>query len=269
MSDPTAVVHGRTLFLSDIHLGTKGCQADKVIDFLRAYDADTIYLVGDVFDGWRLRAAWYWPQSHNDVVQKILRKARKGARLVFIPGNHDEFLRPFCGAQFGGIEIVEEAIHVTADGRRVLVLHGDKFDPVVRNIKWLAHLGDWAYDLAIFIGRHISTVRRRLDLPYWSFSNWCKQKVKSAVNAIGAFEAAVASDAARNSADTVICGHIHRATDRMIGEVRYLNCGDWVESCTAIMEHHDGRFELIHWSATPVSVGSGAVPLPVELRPTA
>lgn len=240
----------RTLFLSDIHLGTRGCQADALLDFLKHYDAETIFLVGDIIDGWRLKQSWNWPQSHNDVVQKLLRKVRKGTRLVYIPGNHDEFLRDYAGENFGGIEIHKEATHICADGRRMLLLHGDKFDTIVRNVRWLALLGDHAYDFAIWLNGHIARVRRLLGLPYWSFSQWSKQKVKRAVSFIAAFEDSVINDARRHNADIVVCGHIHKATIRQAGNITYMNTGDWVESCTAIVEHDDGRFELINWPLT-------------------
>ncbi len=237
----------KTLFLSDIHLGTRGCQAAALLEFLKEYEAETIYLVGDIIDGWRLRSAWYWPQLHNDVVQKMLRRVRSGVRVVYVPGNHDEFLRDYIGLTFGGVEIVEEAIHKTVDGKRILILHGDKFDIVVRNVKWLALLGDWAYDFAIFLNRHISRVRRFFGLSDWSFAAYAKAKVKSAVNFVGAFEEAVAADARRHGVDAVMCGHIHQPTIRQIGDVQYLNTGDWVESCSAIVENRDGSLELVRW----------------------
>jgi UDP-2,3-diacylglucosamine pyrophosphatase LpxH len=238
----------RSLFLSDVHLGSRGCQAERLLDFLKHHDAATIYLVGDIVDGWQLKSNWYWPQSHNDVVQKLLRKGRKGARIVYTPGNHDEFLRGYYGTHFGGIEVVEKAIHHGADGRRYLVVHGDAFDLVVIQARWVALLGDKAYDLAIVLNRLFNAVRRRLGFRYWSLSQWAKLKVKNAVNFIGAFERTLAKDASRHGADGVICGHIHHA---VIGEhfgTRYLNCGDWVESCTAVAEHFDGRFEIITWA---------------------
>jgi UDP-2,3-diacylglucosamine pyrophosphatase LpxH len=237
----------RTLFISDVHLGARGSQAAMLLDFLRYHDADTIYLVGDIVDGWQLRSGWYWPQAHNDVVQKLLRKARKGARIVYIPGNHDEFLRDYLGTHFGGIEVVEQAIHVAGDGRRYLVMHGDLFDVVIRHARWLAHVGDHAYELAIFVNRLFNGVRRLFGLTYWSLSQWAKLKVKNAVNFIGEFEAVLAQEAHRHGVDGVICGHIHHAaiSER---EVTYINCGDWVESCTAVAEHEDGRFEIIRWT---------------------
>ena len=251
---PDAVVRVRTLFLSDIHLGTKGCQAETLLDFLRCYDADTIYLVGDIVDGWQLKAGWFWPQAHNDVVQKLLRKARKGARLVYIPGNHDEFLRDYYGTHLGGIEVVEDAIHVTASGMRYLVIHGDLFDVVIRHARWLALLGDKAYDLAIWLNTHFNAIRRAFGLTYWSLSQWAKLKVKNAVNFIGAFEQALAGEARRRGADGVICGHIHHAVIRENGGIPYINCGDWIESCTAVVEHFDGRFEIVKWKLREQSV---------------
>jgi UDP-2,3-diacylglucosamine pyrophosphatase LpxH len=237
----------RTLFLSDIHLGTKGCQAATLLDFLRFYDADTIYLVGDIVDGWQLKSGWFWPQTHNDVVQKLLRKARKGARLIYIPGNHDEFLRDYYGTHLGGIEVVEDAFHVAANGKRYLVIHGDLFDVVIRHARWLALLGDKAYDLAIWLNTHFNAIRRAFGLTYWSLSQWAKLKVKNAVNFIGAFEQALAGEACRRGADGVICGHIHHAVIRRQDGFSYINCGDWIESCTAVVEHFDGRFEIVKW----------------------
>lgn len=238
----------RTLFISDVHLGARGCQADHLLDFLRHHDADTIYLVGDIVDGWQLRSGWYWPQPHNDVVQKLLRKARKGARIVYLPGNHDEFLRDYYGTHFGGIEVVETAIHEAADGRRYLVVHGDAFDLVVKHARWLALLGDTAYDLAISANRYFNAIRRRLGFSYWSLSQWAKHKVKNAVNYIGAFEQTLAAEARRRDVDGVICGHIHQAAIRDEFDICYMNCGDWVESCTALAEHTDGHFEIITWT---------------------
>ena len=240
--------HFRALFISDVHLGARGCQAELLLDFLRYHDADTIYLVGDIVDGWRLRSSWYWPQAHNDVVQKLLRKARKGSRMIYVPGNHDEFLRDYYGTHFGGIEVAERYIHAGADGRRYLVIHGDHFDLVVTQARWLAHLGDYAYTAAIAINRVFNSLRRRFGFGYWSLSQWAKHKVKNAVNYIGEFEKTLVVEARRNAADGVICGHIHHAAIHNKFGVTYINCGDWVESCTAIAEHPDGRFEIITWT---------------------
>jgi UDP-2,3-diacylglucosamine pyrophosphatase LpxH len=238
----------RTIFISDLHLGTRSCQAELVLDFLRHNEADRYYLVGDIIDGWRLRGGWYWPQTHNDVMQKLLRKVRRGAHMVFIPGNHDEFARQFFGLSFGGIEIRRNAIHLAADGRRYWVTHGDEFDVVVRHAKWLAFFGDWAYDTAIFINTHFNRLRRLFGFGYWSFSAWAKLKVKNAVNFIGAFERELAAEAKERGADGVVCGHIHHAALRDIDGVTYVNTGDFVESCTAVVERDDGRMEIVRWS---------------------
>lgn len=250
----------RALFISDVHLGASGCRVSQLLDFLRYHDAATIYLVGDIVDGWALKSNWHWPQSHNDFVQKILRKVRKGVAVVYVPGNHDEFLRSYYGTHFGGIEVVENAIHSGADGRRYLVIHGDIFDLVVQNARWLARLGDKAYDVAIRANRLVNAFRRSFGFPYWSLSKWAKFKVKNAVNYIGAFEQTLAGEARRHGADGVICGHIHHATIRDEQGIRYMNCGDWVESCTALAEHEDGRFEIITW-ADPLRHSSPVMPI--------
>jgi UDP-2,3-diacylglucosamine pyrophosphatase LpxH len=239
--------HFRTLFISDVHLGARSCQADKLLDFLRCHDAEVIYLVGDIVDGWALKSGWFWPQSHNDVVQKLLRKARKGTRIIYIPGNHDEFLRGYYGRHFGGIDVVEHATHKGADGRTYLVTHGDHFDLVVTQARWLALLGDKAYDFAITLNRLTNAIRRALGLGYWSLSQWAKLKVKNAVSYIGEYERALAVDAKKHDAQGIICGHIHHAAIHDKFGIRYVNCGDWVESCTAIAEYHDGRMEIIRW----------------------
>ena len=240
--------HYKTLFLSDVHLGTPGCQADMLVDFLREHDAEKIYLVGDIIDGWRLKRGWYWPQSHNDVVQKLLRKARKGCEIIFIPGNHDEFLRSYLGSHFGGVEVRDRDMHETADGRKLLIIHGDQFDIVVRHAKWLAHFGDWAYTSALRTNIVVNAVRRWLGFPYWSLSKWAKMKVKGAVNFIGEFEHALSHEAVRVGADGVVCGHIHHAMIGVREGIEYINTGDWVESCTAVVENHDGVLELIDWA---------------------
>jgi UDP-2,3-diacylglucosamine pyrophosphatase LpxH len=241
----------RALFVSDLHLGTKACQAEAFLDFLRVCETPRIYLVGDIVDFWRIKRGVYWPQAHNDVLQKLLRKARKGTDLVFIPGNHDEAMRDYCGSRFGGVAIERNIIHVGADGRRYLVMHGDEFDVVVRYAKWLALFGDWSYTLALWANTHFNVVRRFFGLPYWSLSAYLKQRVKRAVNYIGEFETALAQEARRRGAQGVICGHIHHAAMRQVGDVVYINTGDWVESCTAVGETADGTFEIIRWTQHP------------------
>ena len=249
--------HFRAVFISDLHLGTPGCQADALLDFLRSHPSDYLYLVGDIVDGWQLRRRWYWPQSHNDVVQKLLRRARKGCRVVFVPGNHDEFARAFIGHQFGGIEVMDDAVHTTADGRRLWVTHGDYFDGVVQCAKWLAYLGDNLYEFTLKLNRHLNSWRARFGMPYWSLSAYLKQKVKTALNYVTDFEVAVAHEAKRRGHQGVVCGHIHRAEMREINGTLYCNDGDWVESRTALVEHMDGRLELVHW--VPGSAHSSAV----------
>ncbi len=238
----------RTVWISDLHLGTPGCQAQALLEFLRDVECETLFLVGDIIDGWQLRRSWYWPQAHNDVVQKILRKARKGTRVVFVPGNHDEFARRYAALNFGGVDVVEDCIHLTADGRRLWVTHGDLFDGVIQCAKWLAYMGDHAYEFTLKVNAWFNRARARLGLPYWSLSRYLKLKVKRAVNFISDFEVAVAREARRRGLQGVVCGHIHHAELRDIDGVLYANDGDWVESLTALVEHHDGRLEIIDWT---------------------
>jgi UDP-2,3-diacylglucosamine pyrophosphatase LpxH len=237
--------HFRAIFISDIHLGTPGCQAEALLEFLRTHSSDTLYLVGDIIDGWQLRRRWYWPQAHNDVIQKLLRRARKGCRVVFVPGNHDEFARGFIGHSFGGIEVVKETVHTTVAGQKLWVIHGDHFDGVIQLAKWLAYTGDYLYELTLKLNRHLNHLRAKLGLGYWSLSAYLKLKVKKAVNFISDFEVAVASQAAKHGFQGVVCGHIHHAEIRDINGVLYCNDGDWVESLTAMVEHMDGRLEIL------------------------
>ena len=245
----------RTLWLSDIHLGTKDCQAHALLDFLAHNEAECIYLVGDIIDGWQLKKRWYWPQAHNDVIQKLLRKARKGTRIVFIPGNHDMFVRDFLkhtpNLAVGGIEVADEVIHTTADGRRIWILHGDLFDGVVQNMQWLAKLGDELYMFALKANRWLNLWRAKMGLEYWSLSQFLKDKVKNAVSYIDDFENAVATEAARRDCQAVLCGHIHKAKIRDIKGVTYLNSGDWVESLTAISEDVSGHLAIEYWCCAP------------------
>ena len=251
----------RALFISDIHLGTRASQAEKLLDFLRLADAEVIYLVGDIIDFWKVRRGAHWPQSHNDILQKLLRKVRKGARIVFIPGNHDEPLRDYVGLHFGGIEIHRQIIHTTATDQKYLVLHGDEFDVVLRTAKWLAFLGDRGYELALALNAPLNWARRRFGFGYWSLSAYLKYRVKKAVQYVGAFEAAVAREASRRDVHGVICGHIHHAADHLIGDIHYLNCGDWVESCTVLAETPSGEIRIIRWNDV-----AGRVSAPARLR---
>ncbi len=250
-STPLSAPHGRyrTIFISDTHLGTRGCKAEFLLDFLRHTESDPLYLVGDVIDGWALRKGFYWPQAHNDIVQKVLRKARKGTRVIFVPGNHDEFARRYAQHNFGGIEVEQEWIHTLADGRRLWVTHGDLFDGVIQCAKWLAHVGDWAYEFTLRLNSRLNSLRARLGLPYWSLSRFLKLKVKRAVSYVGQFEEAVAREARQRGVDGVVCGHIHHAEMRMVNGVLYCNDGDWVESLTALVEYGDGRLAIIDCSA--------------------
>jgi UDP-2,3-diacylglucosamine pyrophosphatase LpxH len=237
----------RTIFISDVHLGTSGCQAEALLDFLKAYPSAQLYLVGDIIDGWQLRRRWHWPQAHNDVIQKVLRRARKGCQVIYVPGNHDEFARRFVEHHFGGVWVTSEAMHTCADGRRLWVTHGDLYDGVVQCARWLAMLGDAAYTLALELNRHFNAWRLRMGLPYWSISQVLKLKVKRAVSFIDDFEQVLATEARERGADGVVCGHIHHAEMRMIDGTLYCNDGDWVESRSALVEHFDGRLELVHW----------------------
>lgn len=237
----------RTIWISDLHLGTRNSKAGFLLDFLKSTESDTLYLVGDVIDGWAMKRSWYWAQSHNDVIQKILRKARKGTDIVFITGNHDEFLRQFGKLQFGRITMTPQAIHQTADGKRFLVLHGDQFDNVMKYARWLALLGDHAYEMALTVNRWFNHFRLKMGYPYWSISAYLKYKVKNAVNFISSFEETVVRESKRSNVDGVVCGHIHHAEMRTLEGFLYCNTGDWVESCTALVEHMDGRLEILRW----------------------
>ncbi|MEK6425160.1 MAG: UDP-2,3-diacylglucosamine diphosphatase [Burkholderia gladioli] len=238
----------RTIWISDIHLGTSGCQANYLLDFLRHNDSEYLYLVGDIIDGWQLKKGWYWPQPHNDVVQKIMRKARKGTQVVYIPGNHDEAARQFCDLAFGEIQVRGEAFHTTLAGKRLWIVHGDLFDGVIQHAKWLAYLGDSAYTLILLLNRWFNRVRSRLGFQYWSLSQYLKHQVKNAVNFISSFENAMTDEARRRGCDGVVCGHIHKAEIRDIDGVLYCNDGDWVESLSALVETMEGELKIVYWT---------------------
>jgi len=251
--------HHRTIFISDVHLGTRGCKAELLADFLRQNSCDTLYLVGDIVDGWQLKRRWYWTEAHTEVVREILCKVDDGTRVVYVPGNHDEFLREYCGRSVAGIEVVQEIIHETASGLRLLVLHGDQFDGVIGYAKWLAHVGDRAYAFALALNDRLHMIRRACGLPYWSLSAYLKRKVKNAVEYVSRFEEVVARAAVPKDVDGVLCGHIHQAEIRRIGSILYLNDGDWVESCTALVEDAHGHLEILHWAThSPTSTTSWA-----------
>jgi UDP-2,3-diacylglucosamine pyrophosphatase LpxH len=237
----------KTVFISDIHLGTKMSQADKLLGFMKTFECEKIYLVGDIVDCWAMSKKNIWNQFHNDVVQKLLRKARKGTEIIYIPGNHDDVMRNYCDNEFGHVIITNEAIHLGVDGKLYLVTHGDQFDIVMKNAEWLAHLGSWAYDVSISISVMLNKIRNLLGLSHWSLSSYLKYKVKESVNFIGDYEETLTKYVKNKGLNGIICGHIHHANIRDIDDVRYMNCGDWVESCTALVEHHNGTFEIIRW----------------------
>ena len=260
----------RTVWISDVHLGTRGCNATMLVDFLRSIECETLYLVGDIVDGWRLRKGWYWPDAHNEVVRRVLKLAHRGTRVIFVAGNHDEMLRDYAGLSFGGVDLVLEAEHRTADGRRFLVTHGDGFDGVVLYARWLAMLGDWAYGMLLRANMGFNAVRRRLKLPYWSLSAYAKKRVKNAVQYVGRYEEAVAREALERGFDGVVCGHIHCAEIRQFGGIVYHNTGDWVESCTALAEDAEGAMSVIDWAEeTRIQAANpmAANPMPANAMP--
>ncbi len=239
----------RAVFISDLHLGARGCQAELLLDFLQHVECETLYLVGDVVDGWRLKSGWNWPAQHDAVVRHILALARRGVRVVYVPGNHDEFARAFLGVHLAGVVVTDETVHEGIDGRRWLVTHGDLYDGVVARAKWLAIAGDWAYRALLRANTAWNRARRSLGLGYWSFAAWLKGKCKEATSFVDDFERTLAAEARERGLDGVICGHIHRAQSRVIDGIAYINDGDWVESCTAAAETHDGRLEVLDWAA--------------------
>ena len=235
----------RAIWISDVHLGTPQAKASFLLDFLRHHDADRYYLIGDIIDGWALKRSWYWPTSHNELIRGLLQKA-EDTNVTYIPGNHDEVARDFPGLQLGGITIQRKTYHHTADGRRFLVVHGDEFEGVIRYSKWLEVLGSWTYSGVLTADRWLNRVRRLLNWPYWSLANYLKD-TPQIQQIIAEFEETAAREADTGGFDGVICGHIHRPRMRIIGDTQYVNTGDWMESCTALMEHRDGRLELHRW----------------------
>jgi UDP-2,3-diacylglucosamine pyrophosphatase LpxH len=245
---PAAKFRFRSIWLSDIHLGTRGCKIDFLLDFLRNTESEYLYLVGDIIDAWQLKKSWYWPQSHNEAMRLFLRKAGRGTKVFYVPGNHDEFFRNYTDMRFGGVSLMNDMIHTTADGRRFLVIHGDAFDGVVSHAKWLAVLGDWSYHAALAANSALNKWRRRFGYPYWSLSAYLKQKVKNAVSFISNYEHALTEAARDRDVDGVVCGHIHKAELRDIDGITYANDGDWVESCTALVEDDGGKLEILRWT---------------------
>ena len=238
----------RSIWISDFHLGTRGCQSELLLEFIKHTQSEKLYLVGDIIDGWALKNTWYWPQSHNDVVQKILRKARHGAEVFYISGNHDEVMRGFAPVNFGGVSILNQVIHETVDKKKYLVVHGDQFDGIIQCAKWLAMLGSITYDFLIYFNRYINFFRKKLGYEYWSLSNYLKFTVKNAVKFVSEYEKLVCNYAKQFKVEGIICGHIHHANMQSMNGIHYINDGDWVESCTALVEHFDGKLELINWT---------------------
>jgi len=241
------IKHFRSIFISDIHLGSKGAKADFLSEFLKYNHCEKLYLVGDIIDGWRLRKRIFWLQAHTNVIRRILTKAKRGTEVIFVTGNHDDFLRRYSGVDFGNTKLTDEAVHLCTNGDKLMVVHGDKYDSVIQTQKWLAVLGDWGYESLVVLNRHFNRVRRKFGMGYWSLSSYVKQKVKSAVSFISAYEEAVVEDCQKKGFKGVVCGHIHHPEIREINGIDYYNCGDWVESCTAIVETQSGEMKLLQW----------------------
>jgi len=237
----------RSIWISDTHLGTRGSKADFLCDFLKHNDCETLYLVGDIIDGWKMQKRTYWPQEHSNVIRRILTRAKRGTNVVYVTGNHDDFLRRYSGMSFGNIHLVDEAIHTTADGRQLWVVHGDAFDSIVCNQKWLALAGDWAYESMLRFNVIFNRARHLLGLDYWSLSAYLKYKVKKAVSFISDYEKTLAHECQKRDMQGVVCGHIHHPEVSMIGDIQYANSGDWVESCSALVEDQQGQLEIIYW----------------------
>jgi UDP-2,3-diacylglucosamine pyrophosphatase LpxH len=266
---PRAPLRLRSVFISDVHLGFKGCRAGFLLDFLRRVECEQLYLVGDIIDLWSLERTFYWPQQHNDVIRTLLGKAKHGTRVVYVPGNHDRVFRDYDGWVFGNVEVRREAIHLTADGRRLLVMHGDELDSVIRASPFLESLGCRAYSFVLRLNRHVNALRQRLGYPYWSVAAFLKHKVKNAVQYISNFERAVACEARRRGVDGMVCGHIHRAEVSDIDGILYCNDGDWVESCTALVEDAQGRLSLLRWTEEVEVLAGDAALAPAALRQAA
>ena len=246
-SDERKFFNNKTIWISDLHLGTRGCQAELLLEFIKYNNSEKLYLVGDIIDAWALKNSWYWPQLHNDVVQKILKKARNGTKVFYISGNHDEIVRKFTPITFGEVKIENQLIHETVDKKKYLIIHGDQFDGVMQYARWLAILGSITYDFLIYFNRYINFFRSKFGYEYWSLSKYLKFKVKNAVKFVSQYQKLIVNYAVHEKVDGIICGHIHSPEDSHLNNVHYINDGDWVESCTALVEHFDGRLEIIHW----------------------
>jgi UDP-2,3-diacylglucosamine pyrophosphatase LpxH len=247
-SGPRPAIQVRTAFISDIHLGSRDCRADLLLDFLHRVQTEQLILVGDIVDLWSLRRSFYWPQSHSDVLRTILGKTKHGTRVIYVPGNHDEQFRQVCGISFGNLEMHREYIHETQHGQRLLVMHGDEFDGAVRCNRWLLALGTGLYDLVLGLNRAVNALRHRLGYGYWSLAGYLKSRVGNAMSYVHSFEAAAAHAARRRGLDGIVCGHIHRPEMAHIDGVLYCNDGDWVDSCSALIETRAGELELWNWT---------------------
>ena len=253
----------RSIFISDVHLGSRGCQADCLLDFLNHVESDYLYLVGDIVDGWRLRKRWFWPVEHNEILRSLVERAWRGTEVIYLPGNHDDAFRKLIGQSLAGVKVVHDAIHETVDGKRMLVVHGDIFDSVVRDMKWLARLASVAYDTALGLNTLLNRALRALGYRYWSLSAFLKDQVKAAVRYVDNYERRLAAEARARDVCGVICGHVHKPNMRSIGRILYVNDGDWIENCSALVEHHDGRLELLNWPRKTTYATSPAQPLRV------
>ena len=239
----------KSIFISDIHLGTRGCQADALCSFLKENTCENLFLVGDIIDGWRLKKKWYFPQSHANVIRRIFTAAKRGTKVIYIAGNHDEMLRPMIpmGLSFGNIDVCNRYDYTGVNGKKYFVVHGDMFDKIMIDNKWLMHVGDFLYDILISINNKFNTVRSLFGMRYWSLSKWIKHNTKEAINFIYKFEGFVSEYCERKGYDGIICGHIHTASIKNLNGIEYMNDGDWVESCTALVEHHTGEWEIIYY----------------------
>lgn len=243
MDNQLPAQHFRAVFISDVHLGARECQAARLAEFLQQIETPKLYLVGDTLDAWKLRRRMYWPPSHNAVLTRMMKMEQAGTEVFLLPGNHDEFLRNYLGMSFGNVKIIDDIVHMTLDGRRFLVIHGDQFDDVIIHAKWLAFVGERAYTIAIYINQAFNYIRRKLGFAYWSLSAYLKHRVKSA--AVRDYRAKLVRAAEDRKLDGVICGHTHFSEMTDVNGTLYINDGDWVESCTALVEHLDGRLEII------------------------
>lgn len=238
----------RSIWISDTHLGTRGSKAELLCEFLKYNHCETLYLVGDIIDGWRMQKKAYWPQAHVNVIRRVLTRSKRGTKVVYVTGNHDEFLRRYSGLSFGNIHLVDEYIHETPNGNKFWVIHGDAFDSIISNQKWLALVGDWAYETLLQFNYYLNRIRSLFGMEYWSLSAYLKYKVKQAVNYINSYEQTLANECLKRGYQGVVCGHIHHPEITMIDNICYANSGDWVESCSALVEHSNGELEVIRWA---------------------